>query len=87
MCGRLQSMGAVADEISAASQIQANGLRLQGEVETTGTLKYRKVDLVDEGFDPSKTTDPLYVFDLDKGAYAPIDTPMFAKIVSGVYRL
>ena len=31
--------------------------------------------------------DPLYVFDLDKGAYAPIDTPMFAKIVSGVYRL
>ncbi|MBK8837988.1 MAG: long-chain-acyl-CoA synthetase [Hyphomonadaceae bacterium] len=62
-------------------------LRLQGEVETTGTLKYRKVDLVDEGFDPSKTTDPLYVFDLDKGAYAPIDTPMFAKIVSGVYRL
>ena len=27
-------------------------LRLQGEVETTGTLKYRKVDLVKEGFDP-----------------------------------
>jgi fatty-acyl-CoA synthase len=61
-------------------------LRLQGEVETTGTLKYRKVDLVTEGFDPSKTSDPLFVMDADKGAYVPIDVPMFAKLMSGAHR-
>ncbi len=62
-------------------------LRLQGEVETTGTLKYRKVDLIAEGFDPSKTTDPLFVMDAEKGAYVPIDAPMFAKLMSGARRL
>ncbi len=38
-------------------------LRLQQEIEVTGTFKQRKVDLVREGFDPGKITDPLYWFD------------------------
>ena len=29
-------------------------LRLQPEIETTGTFKYRKIDLVEDGFDPEK---------------------------------
>jgi fatty-acyl-CoA synthase len=62
-------------------------LRFQGEVETTGTLKYRKVDLVNDGFDPSKTSDPLYVADLEKQQYVPLDAAMFAKIKSGTMRL
>jgi fatty-acyl-CoA synthase len=62
-------------------------LRFQGEVETTGTLKYRKVDLVNDAFDPSKTSDPLYVADLEKQQYVPIDAAMFAKIKSGAMRL
>ncbi|MDP3740075.1 MAG: long-chain-acyl-CoA synthetase [Hyphomonadaceae bacterium] len=61
-------------------------LRLQAEVDTTGTLKYRKVDLVTEGFDPKKAADPLFVADPDKRSYAPIDVPMFTKIVSGGMR-
>ena len=61
-------------------------IRLQGEVETTGTLKYRKVDLVAEGFDPSKTSDPLFVLDLEKGTYVPIDAATYAELMSGKHR-
>lgn len=62
-------------------------VRLQPEVETTGTLKYRKVDLVKEGFDPANTSDPLFVADPDKQTYVPIDTDMLRKITSGAVRL
>ncbi len=62
-------------------------LRLRGEVETTGTLKYRKVDLVKEGFDPMNTGDPLFVVDNDRKTYAPIDAEMMRKIVGGAIRL
>ncbi len=61
-------------------------LRLQGEVETTGTLKYRKVDLVKDGFDPMNTSDPLYFADAEQKAYVPIDPVLFRKIVSGGVR-
>jgi fatty-acyl-CoA synthase len=62
-------------------------LRMQNEVETTGTLKYRKVDLVNDGFDPAKSDDPLFVADVDKQTYVPIDAPMFAKLMAGALRL
>jgi fatty-acyl-CoA synthase len=61
-------------------------LRLQGEVDTTGTLKYRKVDLVAEGFDPKKIKDPLFIMDIEKQAYAPVDVPVFTKVMSGTMR-
>ena len=38
-------------------------LRLQPEIEVTGTFKQRKVELVKEGFDPSAIPDPLYWLD------------------------
>src|ERR1700742_39686 len=37
-------------------------LRLQPQIDVTGTFKQRKVDLVREGFDPSTISDPLYWF-------------------------
>jgi fatty-acyl-CoA synthase len=42
-------------------------VRLQPAIETTGTFKYRKIDLVTEGFDPANTKDPLYFRDPAKG--------------------
>jgi fatty-acyl-CoA synthase len=62
-------------------------LRLQGEVDTTGTLKYRKVDLVKDGFDPMNTSDPLFVADASRETYRPIDMAMFRNIVAGGVRL
>jgi len=34
-------------------------LRLQQQIDTTGTFKYRKVDLVKDGYDPAATHDPI----------------------------
>jgi fatty-acyl-CoA synthase len=60
---------------------------MQGDAETTGTFKYRKVDLALAGFDPSKTSDQMYAMDPDVGGYTGIDVEEFAKIMSGRMRL
>jgi fatty-acyl-CoA synthase len=62
-------------------------LRFQDEVETTGTLKYRKVDLVREGFDPMNSSDPLFVVDNEHKSYLPITADVVRDIVSGKVRL
>jgi fatty-acyl-CoA synthase len=61
-------------------------LRLQQQIETTGTFKYRKADLVSEGFDPARVTDPLFVRDPQAG-YLPLDEAMHARIAAGDVRL
>jgi len=61
-------------------------LRLQQAIETTGTFKYRKIDLVGDGFDPTRTKDPLYFRDPNKG-YVKITKAIFAKIQQGGYKL
>ena len=60
--------------------------RLQGEIETTGTFKYRKLDLVAEGFDPDRIKGPLYYRNHQKG-YLKITKPAYDKILSGEQRL
>ncbi len=61
-------------------------LRLQPEMETTGTFKYRKMDLVEQGFDPAQVEgDPLYVRDPETG-YRPLTPDLFAKIMAGEFR-
>ena len=61
-------------------------VRLMPQMETTGTFKQRKVDLVAEGFDPAKIKAPLYFRDPDKG-YVKITRPMYAKINNGGFRI
>jgi fatty-acyl-CoA synthase len=61
-------------------------VRLQGAIETTGTFKYRKVDLVTEGFDPAQVKDPLYFRSSAKG-YVKITKTVHAKILAGGFRL
>ncbi|HEX3919338.1 MAG TPA: long-chain-acyl-CoA synthetase [Caulobacteraceae bacterium] len=60
-------------------------LRLLPEIAVTGTFKYRKLDLVAEGFDPGVVKDPLYVLGL-KG-YEPLTAPVFQAIMNGEMRL
>lgn len=62
-------------------------LRFQDDVEITGTLKVRKVDLVKDGFDPMTTSDPLYVVDNDHRTYRRIDADVVRAIVGGSVRL
>jgi fatty-acyl-CoA synthase len=61
-------------------------LRLQSEIETTGTFKYRKLDLVDEGFDPDKVRGPLFWRNPQKG-YQKLTKPTCEKLLSGEIRL
>ena len=65
---------------------QPRFLRLQPEIETTGTFKFKKADLVAQGFDPAKVTDPLYV--RETGAAArPLDAEAHAAICGGRLKL
>jgi fatty-acyl-CoA synthase len=61
-------------------------VRLQSQIETTGTFKYRKIDLVKEGFDPAGIKDPLYFRDAAKG-YVKLTKASHAKLLAGGYRL
>jgi fatty-acyl-CoA synthase len=60
-------------------------LRLLPAIETTGTFKYRKLDLVADGFDPAKVKD-LYFRDPDKG-FVPLTQPLYEQILSGDMRV
>jgi fatty-acyl-CoA synthase len=61
-------------------------LRLQPEIETTGTFKYRKLDLVKDGFDPETVKEPLYFKQPGEG-YVPLDSALQARIVGGEFKL
>jgi fatty-acyl-CoA synthase len=62
-------------------------VRIQPAIETTGTFKYRKIDLVREGFDPSKIEQALYFDNPEVDAYTPITRELYARIQSGGFRL
>ena len=61
-------------------------IRLQPEIETTGTFKYRKMDLVADGFSPDRVRGPLYYKHPARG-YVKLTKPAYAKIISGDVRL
>ena len=60
---------------------------LRQAMDVTGTLKQRKSSLVDDGWDPMKTTDPLYVRDDTASTYVPLTTERAEAIKSGELRL
>jgi fatty-acyl-CoA synthase len=60
-------------------------LRIQPAIATTGTFKYRKADLVTDGFDPARVADPLFFRDAQAG-YLPLDSPLHARIIGGRIR-
>jgi fatty-acyl-CoA synthase len=62
-------------------------LRIRSEIDATATFKQRKVDLVAEGFDPTRITDAIFFDDPRAGAYVHLDEALYAKIVSGAIRL
>ncbi len=56
-------------------------LRLQSEMRITGTFKHQKVDYRDEGYDPAKTSDPLFFLDGEK--YVPLSVALHDRIATG----
>jgi fatty-acyl-CoA synthase len=62
-------------------------LRLQSEIEVTGTFKQKKIDLVKQGFDPSSTADPIYFNDLQSRSFVRLDADIHRRIAEGEMRL
>ena len=62
-------------------------LRLPGSVDFTGTFKPRKQELMQAGFDPAGSQDPLYFDDPRVQAYVPVDAALFAAISAGNIRV
>jgi fatty-acyl-CoA synthase len=61
-------------------------VRVQREAETTGTFKYRKVDLVKDGFDPRKFEDPVWMYHPDQKKYVELTRDRYESLVSGAFR-
>ena len=53
----------------------------------TGTFKQKKVDLVKEGFDPSKIRDAIYFNDPQSDAFVRLDPALYQRIEKGEVRL
>ena len=62
-------------------------LRLQEQTDTTGTFKFRKVDLVKEGFDPAKISDRILFDHPTENRYVPLTPELYAAILSGELRV
>jgi fatty-acyl-CoA synthase len=73
-------------ETALPSYAQPLFLRLQPEIETTGTFKYRKTDLVEDGFDPERVKEPLY-FKVPGEGYTPLDAALKSRIEAGEFKL
>ncbi|ERE84548.1 long-chain fatty acid transport protein 6 [Cricetulus griseus] len=56
-------------------------LRIQDKMETTGTFKLQKMQLVEEGFHPLKISDPLYFMDNLKKSYVPLTKEIYNQIM------
>ena len=57
-------------------------LRVQKEIEITGTFKHKKVDLVKEGYNPQNVLDPLFFIDDKNGKYINLDDNLYEKIIN-----
>jgi fatty-acyl-CoA synthase len=62
-------------------------IRIQPALETTGTFKYRKIDLVRDGFNPTAVEQALYFDHPADQAYVPITRDLYADIQRGAFRL
>ena len=74
-------------EASLPAYARPSFLRIQREIDATSTFKQRKTDLVREGFDPSLIGDPLYVLDMERRSYIPLDAELYRNIIEGKRKL
>ena len=56
-------------------------LRIRKDIDVTTTFKQKKVDLVKDGFNPDRTTDPLYFNDPGSRTFVPIDRALYERIL------
>ncbi|XP_026565494.1 very long-chain acyl-CoA synthetase isoform X2 [Pseudonaja textilis] len=62
-------------------------VRIQDALEVTGTFKYRKVQLAQEGFNPAVVKDALYFGDDKEKTYVPLTEDIYNSICSSRWKL
>jgi fatty-acyl-CoA synthase len=62
-------------------------LRIRHDIDVTTTFKQKKIDLVNEGFDPGRGADPIYFNDPQRKAFVRIDGDLYHAINAGRIRL
>jgi fatty-acyl-CoA synthase len=62
-------------------------LRFQDHLEMTSTFKARKLELVDEAFDPVRVRDPLFFNDARRGAFVPVDEILYQELQDNRVRI
>ncbi|XP_027716888.1 bile acyl-CoA synthetase [Vombatus ursinus] len=62
-------------------------IRIQDSLETTGSFKLIKSRLVQEGFDLSAISDPLYVLDRKSKTFQPLTLDLYHAILDGSFQL
>ena len=58
-------------------------IRIQREIDTTGTFKLLKGELRKQGYDPALVADTLCVLKPGSSRYEPLDAAFHAQIVQG----
>jgi fatty-acyl-CoA synthase len=61
-------------------------VRILPAIETTGTFKMRKMDLVADGYDPAKVKGPLFFHDAKRG-YVKVTRGVYEKISAGLVKV
>jgi fatty-acyl-CoA synthase len=62
-------------------------IRICAALDTTETFKQKKHELVREGFDPRRVTDPLFFRDPKSGAYRPVEATSYPRLLDSSIRL
>ncbi len=62
-------------------------LRLQPQIEVTGTFKQRKIEMVREGFDPSAIPNPIFWLNPASGQYEILTPERYADIIADRVKL
>ena len=62
-------------------------LRIQDQIDVTGTFKYSKTELVRQAYDPLSTRDAIYFNNSESQSFVPLDKAMYDRIQRGQVRL
>jgi acyl-CoA synthetase (AMP-forming)/AMP-acid ligase II len=62
-------------------------VRVSERFDTTATFKLKKQDLQEQGFNPERVSEPLYLRHPQRNAYVPLDQDVFAQLESGALKL
>ena len=75
----------LAQHVAASLPTYARPLfvRISQTLELTGTFKHRAQALAQDGFDPRRIGEPLYMLNAKGGGYVPLDPRLYDDVVSG----